>query len=253
MILNEIKMVVFDMSGTTIRDDNEVMLCFKKALTDMNIQRTDAELNTMMGWSKIEVFRSIWRQELENVELAEVRARRTNKIFRAYLEDYYANHDIAPTEGAVEVFDFLRKAGVRVVLNTGFYRQVVDILLKKLGWVEGETIDWTIASDEVLHGRPASDMIERAMQHFQIYNPKHVIKIGDTPSDLQEGREARCRFSFGVTNGTHTTAELSAYDNDGLLPSLSIFKQVLTGEIDLTHLKTPLINPPSSLQRSPVD
>ena len=227
MRLNTIKMVVFDVSGTTIRDDNEVMLCFKKALEDVGIQRPDAQLNAMMGWSKIEVFRTIWREEQANFEVAEVKARRTYKIFKQHLENYYASNQVVPTEGAVEVFKILRQAGVKVVLDTGFYRAVVDILLKKLNWQEGDTVDWSVASDEVLRGRPAADMIQRAMQHFDISDPKHVIKIGDTPSDLQEGRTANCLYSFGITSGTHTHQSLSAYPNDGLFASLTDFQAFL--------------------------
>jgi phosphonatase-like hydrolase len=241
MLLKDIKMVMFDMSGTTIRDDNEVMLCFKKALADMNISRPDSQLNAMMGWSKIEVFRTIWREEIASLEVAEVRARRTYKIFKEHLENYYAENPVAPTEGALETFEFLHRAGIYVVLDTGFYRKVVDILLQKLNWTEGATVDFTVASDEVPNGRPAPDMIQLAMKHFNINDPKQIIKIGDTPSDLQEGRAARCRYSFGVTNGTHTADELAAHDNDGLFDSMTDFLRFLMGELDLSQVQKPVL------------
>lgn len=55
---------------------------------------------------------------------------------------------------------------------------------------------------------------------FGIDDPKQVVKVGDTPVDLKEGRNAGCALSLAVTNGTHAKVELEVLDNDGLLQSL---------------------------------
>jgi phosphoglycolate phosphatase-like HAD superfamily hydrolase len=133
----------------------------------------------------------------------------------------------------LEIFDYLKKKNIKIALNTGFYRHVTDILLKKLDWKVGERIDFSITSDEVAKGRPQPYMIQALMKHFYIKNPIHVFKIGDTPSDLMEGRAAGC-WSFGVTNGSHTRQELLLYDNDGLFDSLEVFLAFLK-EKELVH------------------
>jgi phosphoglycolate phosphatase-like HAD superfamily hydrolase len=53
------------------------------------------------------------------------------------------------------------------------------------------------------------------------------VKIGDTPVDLLEGRNADCLMSLAVTNGTHTFEQLSVFDNDGLLKSLRYLPEFL--------------------------
>jgi len=70
-------------------------------------------------------------------------------------------------------------------------------------------------------------MIRAAMAYFGIDNPKNVVKIGDTPVDLLEGRNADCLMSLAVTNGTHTFEQLSVFDNDGLLKSLRYLPEFL--------------------------
>lgn len=222
-MLDKIQLAVFDMSGTTIKDENEVLDCFYDALLQTGIERDKKHINTMMGWSKIEVFRILWTEEMGiYTEGVEKKAQYSFSVFKKLLEDYYATHDIEPTEGCLEIFNYLKERQIKIALNTGFYRTVTDILLKKLNWKVGEIIDFSIASDEVAKGRPQPFMIYTLMKHFKIKNAENVFKIGDTPSDLMEGRAAGC-WSFGLTNGSHTHKELSPYDNDGLFSSLETF------------------------------
>ncbi len=222
-MMEKIQLAVLDMSGTTIKDNNEVLDCFYDALIQTGISRDKKQINTMMGWSKIEVFRTLWTEEMGiYTEGVEKKAQRSFSVFKSLLEEYYYAHPVEPTQGCLEIFDYLRKENIKIALNTGFYRQVTDILLNKLNWKVGEIIDFSITSDEVPKGRPQPFMIYALMNHFNVKNPHHVFKIGDTPSDLMEGRAAGC-WSFGLTNGSHTREELELYNNDGLFDSLEAF------------------------------
>lgn len=227
-------LVVLDMAGTTVRDNDEVLLCFSRACREAGLTASDKRLNALMGVSKLEVFHLLWREELgQNAEAGDVasRAGDTYRSFCGILEGYYLSHPVEPTEGALDVFRQLRDQGVRIALNTGFYRKVTDIILDKLGWLAGldaqyiggpdSIIDFSITSDEVPRGRPEPFMIRKAMSVFGIDDPARVVKIGDTPVDLEEGRRAGVAFNLAVTNGTHTRAELELPDSDGLLNTLS--------------------------------
>ncbi|MBX2892462.1 MAG: HAD hydrolase-like protein [Saprospiraceae bacterium] len=229
-----IRLVMFDMAGTTVRDNNEVLLCFAEACRALGIEAADKRLNALMGVSKLEVFHLLWREQLGDATDAATIAKKAAhsfEVFRDILENYYRTHPVEPTEGALEVFDWLRERDIKIALNTGFYRAVTNIILNKLGWLAGlnadyvggvgSIINFSVASDEVPQGRPAPFMIQKAMSAFGIDDPKQVIKVGDTPVDLEEGRQAGCLLSLAVTNGTHTRAELEQLDNDGLLNSLS--------------------------------
>lgn len=224
---------MFDMAGTTVRDNNEVLHCFGEACTQEGILADTARLNALMGVSKLEVFQLLWREQLgtdANPDEIAQKAYHAFQTFRTILENYYRTHDVAPTDGAPEVFDWLHKHNIKIALNTGFYRAVTDIILNKLGWLAGldsnyvggvgSVINFSISSDEVPQGRPAPFMIQKAMSVLGIDDPKQVVKVGDTPVDLAEGRNAGCALSLAVTNGTHSRAELALLDNDGLLQSL---------------------------------
>ena len=221
------------MAGTTVQDKDEVLLCFAAACKQSGLVVEDQRLNALMGVSKLEVFQILWREALgaEAQDLIiEAQAHQSFLTFREILEKYYHTQPVVATDGALEVFSWLRHRDIKVALNTGFYRGVTNIILNKLGWLAGlnaeyvggvgSIIDFSIASDEVPLGRPEPFMIQKAMSVFGITDPKEVVKLGDTPVDLAEGRNAGCAASLAVVNGTHSRAELEVLDNDGLLLSI---------------------------------
>jgi phosphonatase-like hydrolase len=230
MDLHQIKMVMFDMAGTTIQDHDEVLACFKAACEEAGLIAPESRLNALMGVSKLEVFHTLWReQDGPDAEVSDItrKADHAFVLFKGILETYYRTHPVAPVEGALSTFSWLRDHNIKVVLNTGFYREVTDIILEKLDWKNHPLIDLTIASDEVKQGRPAPYMIFSAMQNLGITDPKSVVKMGDTPVDLREGYNAGCLLSLAVTNGTHSRSELELLDNDGLLESVSFLPDFL--------------------------
>ncbi len=230
-----IELVVFDMAGTTVQDKNEVEKCFFAAVENTGLKTSKAEINAMMGWSKIQVFETLWRNQLANRPESEIieKVNASFAVFKDILENHYRENSIYPTHGTLALFSYLKSKKVKIAITTGFYREVTDIILTGLGWQVGETIDVVIASDEVKAGRPAPYMIFRAMEICNVSNVKHVVKIGDTPSDIGEGVNAGCRFSFGVTNGTHTKAELQKHNPDGLFADMIEFGDFLRKEIEI--------------------
>jgi len=234
---SKIELVVFDMAGTTIQDHNEVEKCFNQAMEETGLETSHDEIHAMMGWSKITVFETLWRKKCPHLNQDELQELISNSFskFKEILENHYLTQEINPTEGTVELFAFLKEKGVKIALTTGFYRLVTDIILTRLNWnadfnVQNcgeELINVSMASDEVRQGRPAPYMLFKAMELCDVTDVKAVIKIGDTPSDLAEGKNAGCLYSCGITNGTHSESELSKYDNDGLFKNMHHFKEFL--------------------------
>ncbi|MCY7350444.1 MAG: HAD hydrolase-like protein [Cytophagaceae bacterium] len=235
-----IQLITFDMAGTTVRDAHEVDDCFAQAAAATGLSVTNERILALQGYSKIEVFRLLWSEKLgdEHPELGENVAV-SYDAFTHILENHYQTSPVYPTEGALETFTWLRQQGIKIALTTGFYRKVTDIILNRLGWLEGldaqylnasgrSLIDASIASDEVAAGRPEPLMIHRAMKLLSVTDSYRVINIGDTPSDLKSGVRAGCRLSLGVTNGTHTRQQLAIYRNDGLLRNVGEIREVIS-------------------------
>ena len=228
------------MAGTTVRDQHEVEACFAQAAVSTGLRASAARILAVQGQAKRFVFELLWREQLgasASKAGLTVRVDHSYQVFREVLETHYRTAEVQPTEGCLELFAFLKDQGIRTALTTGFYREVTDLILRRLGWHVGldiqhrgnsqSIIDLSIASDEVAEGRPAPLMIQWAMHVFGITDPRRVWNVGDTPSDLESGRRAGCARSLGLTNGTHSAQQLAAYPNDGLLASLTELRQQL--------------------------
>lgn len=230
--MQPIELVVFDMAGTTVTDHHEVERCFAEAAVETGLSVTDERILAMQGLSKRYVFETLWKEQLgEDSPDVQPKVDISYDAFRQILENHYITQGATPTQGCLETFAYLHEQGIAIALTTGFYRVVTDIILEKLGWLDGlndqrlgtadTLLQASIASDEVERGRPYPQMIERAMKLLGITNPKAVINIGDTPSDLLSGRAAGVALNLGITNGTHSREQLEAYPHDLLLGSLT--------------------------------
>lgn len=236
--MKQIQLIVFDMAGTTIQDHKEVETCFAKAAEQTGLVVSAERILAVQGLAKRFVFEMLWQEQTgEQATALDKRVEHSYQVFKSILEQHYRTHEVLPTIGCLELFAYLKAQAIKIALTTGFYRTVTNIILKRLNWDQGldanyvgnasSFIDISIASDEVTQGRPSPLMIQKAMQTFGITDPKQVINIGDTPSDLESGKRAGCALSLGVTNGTHTIEQLLPYPHDGLYPSLAAFQQFL--------------------------
>lgn len=236
--MTKIQLVVFDMAGTTVKDRDEVQACFFQAAGSTGLQADGDRINSMMGWSKKQVFQTLWQEQIgrDNPEY-QFKVEDSFTKFKYILEEHYKSQPVEPTEGCLELFEWLKFQQIKIALNTGFYRQVTDIILQRLGWNRGLNSDYIGTKETVIQasvtpseiynneGRPAPFMIQKAMYRLGVKDPKTVITIGDTPADIEAGINAGCFFSFGVTNGTHTKEQLAQHPHDGLLSSLLELKE----------------------------
>jgi phosphonatase-like hydrolase len=215
-----IELVVFDMAGTTVHDGDAVNSSLRAALAAAGIEVDRAAVNTVMGMPKPEAIRRLlaWagRSSIEG-EVAAI-----HDDFVGRMRDYYATDtSIREVPGAAATFAALRQAGIKVALNTGFNRAVVEVLLARLGWRVPAVIDAWVTSDEVPRGRPFPDMIRLLMERLGIEDARKVAKVGDTAVDLEEGYNAGCEVVIGVTSGSFTREQLQSFPHSHILMSVA--------------------------------
>lgn len=219
--MGPIQLVVFDLAGTTIDDGGGVVLnCLVETVRVHDLPGTPTELNALMGMNKREVFGMLAARRYPNgAALTEELAEEALATFVAHMTATYEQH-LVPLPGAEEAFTFLHARGIKVAVDTGFDATVGGLIMQRLDW-PGRLIDLAVFSSDVLRGRPAPYMIFRAMELLDVQDVHQVMKIGDTPSDLEEGMNAGCGEVIGVLSGAHTATTLGAYRHTRLLPSVA--------------------------------
>jgi phosphonatase-like hydrolase len=219
-----IELVVFDLAGTTVYDGDSVGSTFRAVLAKYRINAEPAAVNSVMGLPKPEAIRILLEQfgppnsvppTIENIDALHA------DFTRRMCDHYATSPDVREVPGAAAVFAELRRAGIKVAVNTGFFRPIVDVLLGRLGWLASTVIDASVASDEVSHGRPHPDMIRLLMTRLGVNDSRRVAKVGDTPVDLEEGTNAGCGLVIGVTTGATTAERLREFPHTHILESVA--------------------------------
>ncbi|SEN15259.1 phosphonatase-like hydrolase [bacterium A37T11] len=208
-----IQLIVFDIAGTTVRDDNKVASAFQAALTNHGFNVALADTAIFMGYEKNKAIRDILSKFFNGSKHSDELINQIHHDFIDRMLKYYRTSDeIKPLANVEETFAALHKQGIRIALDTGFSRNIADAIISKLNWWEKGLIDFMIASDEVKNGRPYPDMIKELMQRAQIEDPKKVVKVGDTEVDILEGRNAGCIYSIGITTGSYNRSQLLVHN-----------------------------------------
>jgi phosphonatase-like hydrolase len=222
-----IRLVIFDLAGTTVHDPGAVNRCFLEAMHAAELDADPAEIDSVMGLPKPEAFRLLIGQSPRGAEAL----RRLDEIhadFVARMLDYYRTDPaVAQVPGVSRLFADLRKSGVLVGLNTGFSREITRTILDRLGWEREALVDASVSSDEVPRGRPAPDMIARLMKELGVEPASIVAKVGDAPADLQEGTHAGCGLVVGVTWGSHSRAQLERHPHTHIVDSVEGLSHLL--------------------------
>ena len=180
-----------------------------------------------MGMNKHEVFEILVKRKNPGGSVdVDILADEALATFVTRVSASYKRH-LAPIPGAEDTFNFLRARGIKVAVDTGFDSSICGLIMKRLNW-PGRLVDIVVCSSDVLRGRPAPYMIFKAMQHLDILDVHQVMKIGDSPADLEEGYNAGCGEVIGVLSGAHTAVTLGPCRHTRLLPSVADLPALFT-------------------------
>ncbi|MEO5593446.1 MAG: HAD hydrolase-like protein [Chitinophagaceae bacterium] len=214
-----IRMVVFDMAGTTVNENNVVYKTLQEAINEKGFNFSlDEVLLEGAGKEKLQAIKSILSvyAEKDDDDLAV----NIYKRFIDLLKAAYETQEILPQDNAVQLFQALKQKNLLVVLNTGYNTETAQSLITKLGWKKGVQYDSLVTATDVKKNRPFPDMIWLAMKQFTISNAAEVAKVGDSIIDIEEGKNAGCSLTVGITTGAHTFEQLQSAEPGYIINNL---------------------------------
>lgn len=225
--MNDIKMVVLDMAGTTVNENN---LVYKTVQRAINIEGYGVSLDDVLkhgaGKEKYKAITDVLINCTDENDV-DIVVERIFANFKVMLEKAYEESDISTFEGMEAFFDKLKSHDIKVVLNTGYDFKTANKLMNKLNWQVGVQVDALITSDDVINGRPHPDMIKMAMAQFGINNSREVLKAGDSEIDIIEGKNSGCGLTVGVLSGAQNREQLEAAKPDYILQNVIELEDIL--------------------------
>jgi phosphonoacetaldehyde hydrolase len=200
-----IRLAVLDWAGTTVDFGSFAPVApFVAALARHGVEVSPAQARFPMGLNKLDHLRALLR-------LPEVAARWHQRHGRDWTEadvERLYTGDFVPLQlealarhsrlvpGLLDTVTALRQRGVKVGTSTGYFRAAGEVVFAAAAR-QGYVPDHNVLPDEVPAGRPAPWMIFRNMEALGVYPPTAVVKVGDTPHDMAEARNAAC-WAVGV-------------------------------------------------------
>lgn len=239
--MSRISLACLDLAGTTVGDDKMVETAFAESIATQGIvpgtaayARAMVQVHRQRGLAKIDIFRALFPEN-------EARAQAANLAFESSYDAAIARAGLSPLPGAEATIDKLRGAGIRVCLITGFSRNTLGRMLDTLGW--WDRVDLALCPDDAGRGRPAPDLVLRAVLRLGIDDVREVAVAGDTDSDMHCGRRAGASIVAGVLTGAHGRERLADAGATHLLESIADFPALVLGD-DVPAAAEAAVGPP---------
>ncbi|OIK15994.1 phosphonoacetaldehyde hydrolase [Bacillus sp. MUM 116] len=203
----QIEAVIFDWAGTTVDYGCFAPLnVFLEIFRKRGIEVTDEEARAPMGLLKWDHIRAmcdmdriagVWKEKFGRVP--------TDKD----VDDLYADFEpllfaslrnyCTPIPGALDLVARLRQKGIKIGSTTGYTSEMMAVVApeaKKQGYAP----DYMFTPDDAPAGRPYPWMCYLNAMNLGVFPMKHIIKVGDTVSDVKEGVNAGV-WSVGIIKG----------------------------------------------------
>ncbi|GGH08748.1 HAD-IA family hydrolase [Mucilaginibacter phyllosphaerae] len=218
-----IKLVVFDMAGTTVKDENKVADTFSAAMQKYGYQVTVADVNPLMGYEKsIAITKMLQQHEPDAQKITPKLIKDIHQEFISLMINYYQTAPVLEALPHAEAtIEALKQSGIKIGINTGFSKDIAQTIIERLQWQERGLIDYLIGSDEVPEGRPHPAMIHQLMKLAGVTDPLEVAKVGDTEVDIREGQNAGCKYVIAVTTGAFTRTQLQPYNPTHIIDDIA--------------------------------
>lgn len=206
---NMVQAVIFDWAGTTVDYGCFAPVrAFVEVFKHFGVEPTMEETRKPMGMLKIDHIRTMLNMErikgewvrVHGAEPTEEDVHALYAMFEEKLMGILHNY-ATPKPEVLEAVAALRAAGVKIGSTTGYTDEMMEIVAPAAK-EQGYAPDFMITPDGTNgHGRPFPYMVFRNMEALGVQSVAQVAKVGDTVSDVKEGKAAGV-FTVGVIEGS---------------------------------------------------
>lgn len=205
----KIQGVILDWAGTAVDfGSTSPMSAFKEAFRRAGVEVTDDETRAPMGLLKRDHIRTMlampriaacWKEKYGR----EANSDDVEKIYADFepaLMAVLPRHcDLKP--GLLDAVKFWRDNDVKIGSTTGFTTSMMEIVTREAARAGYSPDTFVTADDTGGFGRPWPYMVFENMRRLQLADVRRIVKIGDTMSDIREGKNAGL-ITVGVTKGS---------------------------------------------------
>lgn len=185
----KIQAVLFDVDGTLIDTSEYIYRAYEHSLKRHKYDLLSREeMSHLMGKTLEDTYREITGLDI------------VNPFMEAHHEYQYENAGLAIAfPHSVNTLEALRKRGVSIGAVTTRARDTAIETLEQADLFP--LIDFFVGFEDVVNPKPDPEGIKKSLNFFNVH-PDDAIMIGDSPVDVEAGKNARTH-TIGVTYGFH--------------------------------------------------
>lgn len=216
--------IVFDWAGTTVDYGCFAPVkAFIEAFEQFGITPTLEEVRKPMGMLKIDHVRAmlsmgrisgLW-EEKQGRKWTEEDVQTVYELSESKILEIVHNY-AEPKPYVVETVKKLREMGLKIGSTTGYTDEMMALVAPKAAELGYSPDCWFSPDSTNKKGRPYPYMIFRNMEKLELKDVSRVMKVGDTVSDILEGKNAGL-VTVGILEGSSVMG-LTQEEYEALLP-----------------------------------
>ncbi len=201
--------IIFDWAGTTVDYGCFAPVkAFIEAFEQFGITPTLEEVRKPMGMLKIDHVRTmlsmdrisgLW-EEKQGRKWTEQDVQRVYELSESKILEIVHNY-AEPKPYVVETVKKLREMGLKIGSTTGYTDEMMALVVPKAAELGYSPDCWFSPDSTNKKGRPYPYMIFRNMEKLELKDVSRVMKVGDTVSDILEGKNAGL-VTVGILEGS---------------------------------------------------
>lgn len=201
--------IIFDWAGTTVDYGCFAPVkAFIEAFEQFGITPTLEEVRKPMGMLKIDHVRTmlsmdrisgLW-EEKQGRKWTEEDVQRVYELSESKILEIVHNY-AEPKPYVVETVKKLREMGLKIGSTTGYTDEMMALVVPKAAELGYSPDCWFSPDSTNKKGRPYPYMIFRNMEKLELKDVSRVMKVGDTVSDILEGKNAGL-VTVGILEGS---------------------------------------------------
>jgi 2-phosphoglycolate phosphatase len=197
--LQNVEAVLFDLDGTLVDSSEAIIKTVEKVLESNGLTCNRAKVARMIG-SPLENIFGVLAPNLSEQEIWQL----VHEYRKYYMAHHLENTTIHPS--AQMVLRKLKTKGFKLGIVTAKYREPVMDVLSHFGIAE--LFDVVVTGYEVIRHKPAPDIVLEAAKRLKT-GPKRCVIVGDSPLDVQAGKQAGS-FAVAVVSTTYARKQLES-------------------------------------------
>lgn len=219
------KLVLFDIDKTLIKNSDAHSMAFSEAFKKVYNVKTTIDIINHHGMTDQQIIIEVLKKNGLNKQIIKSKLAECIKTIINTFNNLVAQDKIIILNGVQELLEKLKKHNVLMGLVTGNLEPIARGKLKKTMLNHYFKIGG-FGSDDMNRTNLVKLAIKRAKENFDFKSNNNVFLFGDSPQDMNAGKEANIK-TVGITTGIYSKKQLENAGADFILENLKNTNDVL--------------------------